>query len=398
VDFTFAAGPQASGGGGGSLYDGLTPTIYAAPADVGTGSGANEANAMDLPTALSTATAGDIIGCLPGVYSGTNSSADHWEPIFQTTNSGTSGSRIRIVGKYDALLNYADAGLRSEFRNASADTTYPYTAAANHPVFGCYSRNYVSWINFYVDTQYAPPYPSRGSVVCNDSTGVTFRKIVWNRGNLTMDASGDNFDCLFAQGSDGLTVEDCYAYGRAGTHIHRNLSVIKCYSVTNFVFQRITFSDVVQGIFIKGDTSGFGQSGVISYCKSSGASHGFACIGVVRSASAPTNTVEVHHCLSIRDAEGLRFESSGEGGSTNEGRKFYKNTIVDATGAVSGGGIYSNDTLNDDAIYDNVVAFMSSTSWHPVNLESGSASGVSPMDYNLYYEAGGTSWPPARST
>lgn len=391
MDFTFNAGPAVSvgGGGGGSFYDGLTPTIYAAPSAVGSGNGSSEANATTLVSALASATAGAIIGCLPGVYSRSIASGDHWEPIYTPANSGSSGNPITIVGKYDALVNYADTNLRCEFRNATADTASPWNGSGNYPVMGSYGRDYHTWINFYIDTSLVPAYPDRGTVVCNDAHNIKFRKIVFNR---QLEYNGlDNYDEFFCQASDNLTIEYCYAYGAPGTTAHRNMAVIKTYSCNNFTFQYNTFDNVTQGIYIKGDVLGGGQSGTIRYNKSTGAEAGFIAVGVVRSGSAPTNTVTVHHNLSIRDAEGIRYESSGDSGSTNEGRKFYNNTVVDCTGAIGGSAIFANDaSFNADELYNNVVAFLSSTAQHCVNFESGGHSGISPLDYNLYFESGAT--------
>lgn len=132
----------SGGGGGGSIYLGLTPTIYAAPADVGSGNGSSEANAMDLATALTTVTAGGIVGLIPGVYSrqspgGENRFAVAWNPA----NSGSSGNPIRIVAKYPAATT-VDTGNWSEMR-ADLITTY------GSPAFGSDGRDYIEWYGVY---------------------------------------------------------------------------------------------------------------------------------------------------------------------------------------------------------------------------------------------------------
>lgn len=70
-----------------AFYDGLTPTIYAAPTDQGTGDGSSEANAMDLPTAMVNAAAGGISVGIDNV--------DYWEPFIPAnTNSSLSAPGI----------------------------------------------------------------------------------------------------------------------------------------------------------------------------------------------------------------------------------------------------------------------------------------------------------------
>lgn len=372
------------------LYDGLTPTLYAAPTVQGTGSGASEANAMALETACATAGAGDVVGCIPGVYANSRSTSDdRWLPVYFPANSGSSGSPVIFVGKYDHLLYYADAAKRCEIQNTLASTVSPWNDPGNRAGIGCYARDYQQWRNFYLNTSNVPSYPDRGSVVCNDASNITFRKIVWNR---TLGYVGtDNYDCLFLQASDGVTVEYCYAFGHTGAS-HRNIAVIKTYSCTSFTLRYNTFENVCQGIYIKGDVlgaAGFGQSGTIYGNRSVGASSGMIAVGVVRSGTAPSNVVTVHHNLSIRDAEGLRYESSGDSGTSNAGRQFYNNTIVDATGSLGGGALYSNDSsLIDDEFYNNVVAFTSATAQNCADLQTSSGFGV--LNYNLYYESGGT--------
>lgn len=391
MDFVFNAGPAVTiGGGSDVLYDGLTPTIYAAPTALGNGSGSSEANAMALETACANATAGAVVGCLPGVYANSRSGTDdRWLPIYWPANSGSPGSPVIFVGKYDHLLYYNDAAKRCEIQNTTANLVSPWTDAGNRAGIGFYARDYQQWRNFYINTTNVPSYPDKGSAGSNDANNCMFRKIVFNR---TFGYNGsDNYDCIFLQASDNMVVEYCYAYGHVGTS-HRNISVIKTYSCANFTFRYNTFENVGQGIYVKGDVlgaAGFGQSGTIHNNKSTGCTTGFIAIGSVRQTTAPSNIVTVHHNLSIRDAEGLRYESSGDSGTSNAGRKFYNNTIVDTTGSLGGGALYSNDsTLIDDEFYNNVVAFMSSTAQNCADLQS--TSGLSPYNYNLYYEAGGT--------
>jgi hypothetical protein len=93
-----------------SVYNGYTPTIYAAPSALGNGSGSSEANAATLRDALDDAVAGSIIGVLDGTYSDSTAT---WYVAFNPANSGTSGSPVVIVAKnrHGATLQRYAAGL-----------------------------------------------------------------------------------------------------------------------------------------------------------------------------------------------------------------------------------------------------------------------------------------------
>jgi hypothetical protein len=126
---------------GGTDYAGYTPTLYAYVTDLGNGSGSSEANAMDLPTALSTVAAGGIIGVLPGTYTGTNTNS-RVTPAWLVPASGTESQPITVVAKYPASTNVG--GSVSELRGGGT------VNGSGCPAFGVLNQSWVNWIGFYV--------------------------------------------------------------------------------------------------------------------------------------------------------------------------------------------------------------------------------------------------------
>lgn len=150
-------------------YGGYTPTIYAAPADVGSGNGSSEANAQNLADALVDAMAGDIVGLIPGTYTAADIAASDSVPAWQTTNSGSSGNPIRIVAKYPAVAN---ASNRSELRTGAA------TAWTGNPTFGALSKDYVEWLGIYVDETVSHSTGTCGVVSIADSNNCAVKYCV----------------------------------------------------------------------------------------------------------------------------------------------------------------------------------------------------------------------------
>lgn len=359
----------------GTFYDGLTPTLYAAPTDQGTGDGSSEANAMDLPTALSTVTAGGIVGCIPGVYTVANNNT-RWVPAFRVTNNGTSGSPIIIVGKYDHLVHYANTSNRCELRTSG----YSPVGVGNINcaiIGGDETQTYIQWRNFFIDQTYVPPRASGGTMVAaGGSTGIRFRKIVVSQ---TVNPTSDNFNALYMQHATDVRVDYCYVYGGTGAGNH-NASVITSYSCYNYIIENNTFEDVNCGVFIKGRTNN-ANYGTIRYNKILDASNN----GVELSDSSTADTSYVYQNLLLRCQYGINDDSSAASNGTVQK---YSNTIVDCTTA--GYGI-EDQTISGQVFRDNLVAFMSATAAKAVEIAGVTltASGVfTTLDYNKYFESG----------
>jgi hypothetical protein len=92
------------------LYNGYTPTVYAAPSALGSGNGSSKANATTLKAALNAASAGTIIGVADGTYS---DSTALWYVSFNPAASGTEADPIVIVAenRHGATLEGYGSGL-----------------------------------------------------------------------------------------------------------------------------------------------------------------------------------------------------------------------------------------------------------------------------------------------
>jgi hypothetical protein len=391
---TNTGGTGGTGGGqGGELFSGFTPTLFAAPTDLGTGDCSSEANACDLAQALSMVTAGGVVGILPGVYSGP---ANGNAPIFGVTSSGTEDAPIRIAAKYPALYNHTTPELLSDFRNDA-----PFIGDVNlcedewinnSPVYGVLAQDHVHTYGLYANQQYAPPRPSHGTFKIEDCTGCLFAEFVVDQ---IPTPECDNFNALFAPSTDGLIVRDALIRGGSGEPgINHNSCAITTYGTLDFLFEYLTFESVHCGIFIKGSANGNtrGNSGTIRYSKSTNAGRNFIEIAVVRAENeVGDNRIVITENLSVNDGEvagGYSFGCIATGESCMY-TDFTNNTSV---AGASGGGWYFNSQVMEDMVFrDNVVAFTASNPGHPINLEGdGGATRFSELNYNLYYEEGQT--------
>lgn len=205
---------------------------------------------MDLPTALSTATAGAIIGVLPGTYTGTNTS-DRFSPAWRTTNSGTSGNLIRVVAKYAAAIYSTDV---CDMRSGTT------TDGAGCPAFGVNLKDYVEWIGFYVDESLAATRPDTGPVVCVASTGSAIRlcHIIGDTAYLP----GDNHCGVRVEGTYNCTIADNKIHGFFNSSVSpANGTGIETYTSGNLTVENNTIYDCFTGIHHKADGDDAGSSG-----------------------------------------------------------------------------------------------------------------------------------------
>ena len=194
---------------GSSLFSGFTPTIYAAPADVGSGDGSSEANAMDLATALTNVTAGGIVGLIPGDYTITPPSPSDYTPAFQPTNSGSSGNPIRIVAKYPAAANYGSTSLYSSLSHGR-------TAVPGNPTFGSRGKDFVEWIGVFVDEVASYSTDNGGIGGISESQGCAITHCVI-RGDASL-AGGSLHSAIRVNGTDAgvrtyVAYNKCYNVG-----------------------------------------------------------------------------------------------------------------------------------------------------------------------------------------
>lgn len=376
---------------GGVLYDGLTPTIYAHPTTAqGSGDGSSEANATTLDLALASGSA--IVGLLPGVASKSWGGSDSWDPIYTFSAGGSSGTPKILVGKYNPLYYYTDTSRRSELRNASVGAQ---DAAGNRAIIGANGMDYCQFRNLFFDEDYCMPRASRGGCVSHSSDFSVWRNIVWRRVNLTN--AGDNYNCFFFEDSHDLLLENWYVYAGASiTTGHHNLAAVQTYSCLRTTIRYYTLDSIQQGIYIKGDTTGSGNSGEIFGGKSKGLLWSQVHIGNVHNTESPENTFVAHHCLSIRDATitggeiaaGFRFEPSGDGGFKNRNRTAHHWTIVDPAGISTQRGVEHAGTPPVADVFRDSVVKVSGASKYVFVEDDATITGLT-SDYNLYYNDSG---------
>jgi hypothetical protein len=351
-------------------YAGYTPTIYAAPADVGSGDGSSEANAMDLATAMTNATAGDIVGCIPGTYIGTPSGT-RWITMFKCPNSGTSGSPIVFVAKYPAAANLSNEANWSELRSDN-------TSVKNAVIGSGEGQDYQYFIGFYIDFIYVPPRPSNGTVVVGGATEVIGTRIEQFVFDQTEQVDSDNYNCIFIQNTDGVVVKNCVFRNSSGSGNH-NVSSITTYGALNTVIENNTWTSASRGVYIKGDDQGGTRfnSATIRY-NLFDVSGGAVDITTVDSVEA----AGVYNNLFVGGAKGVTYENSAA--SLMRNAKIERNTFVNHT--VQSVYAESGLSLTGCTFKDNVVALLSSSA-SKMGIFASAVTNLD-CDYNLYYESG----------
>lgn len=379
-----------------ALYSGFTPTIYADTVDRGSGNGSSEANAMDFVTALATVTAGGVIGVLPGVHV-TASTATRWVPSLAPANSGSSGNPIVICCKYPAArlstpgvnANRTEIQSTGNIRTGTALEWSVNSAALGVGV----GTSYVKFYGFYLDQSDALPRPSNGTVLAATGTNhIEFHEFYFDcYNNLSPDPgdmtwSEDNFNAIYCEDSDDLVIKNCYFNGGNGSAagLNHNASAITIYGCKRFLFEHLDFADVNAMIWIKGSNSAGGETepyndGTVRYCRAltSPAS------GITVANVNTSRGVDIYQNLIVNSGFATEMANDGGGG---DAIRIFNNTIVDFAYSA----LVVADVQTTSAFYNNICYRSSSSSAEFVNGDGISmATGVSPLDYNFYYEAGG---------
>lgn len=384
---------------GNALYYGYTPTMYAAPSDQGLGDCSSEGNACDLTQAIAAADCGDVLGLLPGVYSGDVTGGNHSAPIFEIANMSCSEiSPLVVTAKYPALYNHGSPALLSEFRSNDPDLS-DYNN--NSPVIGAHGNSdWVFLIGGYADWTYAPPLKSHGVtkfVTCDDCTieGWVFDQIAT--------PTDDNYISIWGEANARTTIKNnLFRGGEGAVSGSHNASSVTIYGLQDFTIANNTCLDVNTCIFVKGSNSGLGNWGVVEKNKVIGASSTAIDIAVVRVLPGETESykrVIVRENLVVATGSnivgaGLFFcDSSGDGCNYAD---FYNNTGIGAapTDPVEGLNIFGMLSAYqvDITFRDNVAYFpmaVGSTA-RPIHIDNVSAAtAYSILDYNFYGELGG---------
>ena len=352
-----------------TVYAGFTPTVVVT-------------NSAQLQSALASATPGAIIGVDPGVYSGTTSST-RWNIIFTPAASGTASQPIRVVAKYPAALNQANSALWSELRNGAA------TASA---VIGSYQRNYHEFIGFYLNWNTAPPRSSNGCTLAGFSTGTTFKYFVFDQ---NVQPSTDNYNSIYTEASNGLTVQDCvFRNPSGGSH---NDASITTYGSQNFLIENNDFISSAAAVFVKGSSTLGLNSGTIRFNRVADCVRGFVALEVL-SAGQLLITQNLIYGFSLA---GMVWDNSVSG-ATVANIRFVNNTIGSQSGTGSNGAIWVETWSSNGPghqIRDNVIVANSAGSQAVIYNES-TPTGFT-ISGNVYHSGGSTNrwyWAGSNST
>ena len=393
----------ASGIGGGNYYAGpelgeLTPTIYAGVTALGTGTGASEANCTTLTAALASATAGAIIGVLPGVYTKAHG-AGRFNPAWTTTNSGTSGNPIIVVAKYSAIdlggatYNglwtqtmvdnvFANAN-RSEFRHDGTRST----GATGSPAFGVSSKNYVYFIGFCADENNAAPTPDSGPAVIIGATGSRIYRSVLQGRSVVSGWASDNHPGIRLESATDPYAWDNVVTGfryydtlQNGGHNHCGIQRYEC-TGTNVQHNFCFFNNT--NIYLKDQDIAANETVKFNYCYNPEAS-GSQIEILNTNESGGTDTIcSQNLCLNtINDAPGLIGQDQGRN------IKWRNNTVIgDFTGGGSAAIVAHYQDIGGE-INDNIFYCRGGSTFIDQQFRS---VAIVPSNYNRFYSAAGFS-------
>lgn len=318
----------------GQIYAGFTPTIYAAPASVGTGDGSSEGNARSLALVLTEVSQGAIVGCIPGVYSiarGARSNTPAWHP----TNSGTLASPIKIVAKYAAtsLSSVATNADRTEFLHTGASA---YNGTNSGPLYGSNGRNYIHWIGIYCDETDFYTKSDNGPVYLAGCTGCVIEDAVIDMNPSALWVPSDNHNCIRIGEGTANTIDAVIRNCRmtsayTNSNDDSNAAAIMLYGAENFVIENCEIANCNSVIYVKGGgLGGTVNSGEIRY----NYLHDGDYIRV--QFTDPTGLVKVHHNVfeSMLNSAVLLNQSC-------DNFEFYSNTVVMDV-AITNGGFFVN--------------------------------------------------------
>jgi hypothetical protein len=388
-----------------STCGGLTPDRWVAPVDQGTGSGNSEANAMDLPTALATYTSGQILCAVPysvaGAYVGALRDGGRSNlPIFAAGTSGSSGDPSIIVCKWQAveLMSPRTDPARCELQYSGARRGGDLALGGlTNPVFGTGSgtTSYVEWWGWYVDEANAPAAPSGGVFHAGPGHHNALRNSVIEWTTSYAWAISDNFVGVFAVNTDDFTLVNCKFIGRNShpTAAGHNNAAVTLYNAKRILIQNNTFDGVNAGVFVKGSNSDGGErepfnDGTIKL----NLFKDCANVAVEAGETNASRGFDVTQNIMARCVFGVGIDQPGP----NPGHDFrvWNNTIVNP--APNGGGsacigVVNGSGFTNFSYWNNICAFTSSSSVHHIALGSSTAAAVFTLiDWNVYYEAGGT--------
>lgn len=224
--------------------------IYAAPANVGSGDGSSEANAMALNSALAIVVQGENIGAIPGNYSKAYPGGN--EASWQITNDGAVGAPIRVIAKFPASLM---ADPTSDANASRLRHTGSFGTGTGGPIVGCYSKSYQDWIGFVLDENFAPPATDMGTAETRQSDHCSIQycrmiSIVGDPGFVNDNHSG--VAVRFCQ--DILVANNMISGYNQNMDIH-NYNGLERYDTERLTVEHNEIFDCANGIYFKDSPS-----------------------------------------------------------------------------------------------------------------------------------------------
>ncbi|MCK4783653.1 MAG: right-handed parallel beta-helix repeat-containing protein [Desulfobacteraceae bacterium] len=319
-------------------------THYVSPAGTATW---NKSKDISTPcsaeTALSNATAGDLVYFRGGTYNPGN--APSWEtPAWNPSNSGSSGSPITFqcyVGETCTVLHNAVG-----------------------PALGSNGRDYIVWDGF------------QGSKV-----GVHALAYFYHSDNCTVKnfevkglASGSsNNSCIGCNTTNYLTVQNCKVWNSKGSHQH-NCCGMMFYEAHNLTVEYCTIYDCNTGIYDKsgGQHNTFRNNFIYDIINESGFR--------LESGAPFSNPVDisVYQNLLIDCAlYSTAFEA--QSGKTISDVEVYNNTFYQATASDYGVNTWSGGTISGFDFFNNIIYTQNQALYYHANVSNIYS------DYNCFY-------------
>lgn len=264
---------------GGGQYAGLTPDVYVSTG--GGGSGASEGSPTTLSDALTNAVAGEIVGILPGVYTGADEN-DRWTPSFRPTNSGASGNPITFVAKYPAAYlggtlaelrvdpgAYVAAVAAHANRSELSNGVTSWTGAAGMngcPVIGASGVDYIRWIGPFINGATSYSHADTAPCTWSGADGCELHQSVVLGWAVDYD---DNYSGIRLDGADGFVGRNNILRNfHESIAENHNTAGVLTYFAGNLNWQHNDISDTHTGMFIKSSntpTNSLFNFGTIGY-------------------------------------------------------------------------------------------------------------------------------------
>jgi hypothetical protein len=357
-------------------YQGFAVDLYCAPADLGTGDGSSEANAMALIDALAlTHSAGTVIGALPGNYS-TASTSSAFDPAWQISSNGTSSAPIRVVAKYSAVHMTDPTTDTTASRLRHTGTTLG-TAGV---MVGGLAKEYQQWWGFLADENYG--VAPEGAAVAHwySSTGCAFRRMRIIAVGTNPGYSSDNHSGIGLRESENILIQDNRISGFNHGSQQNNSGIVR-YDSTSLTIRNNEVFDCGIGIFLKDNppSSPGGQDEAVYFNLVHDCTIG---IEVACANNASPDYTSVYQNIVLECDGGIAVSND------TERVRVYNNTVVLSAGDGDNGCVIMNWAGTTIQCRDNIFVQRGGDT---LNNQRYRTAAPVPCNYNRYYSTG-TAW------